>query len=120
MQTMIESHPVSMLSNFGFGVGLLITSGVALLFWIFLLYFVGVIGKKFVVIPGDLLEEDRVNGVRKFSEKVVKDSPMAIMYKNCSEEFQCFLWLLITVFVPAIILASLLFGSINLVNAIWK
>ena len=120
MQTMVEPHSISMFSNFGLGVGLLIISGVALLFWIFLLYFVGIIGKKFIVIPGDLLEEDRINGVRKFSEKVVKDSAISVMYKNCSDDFQCFLWLLITVFVPAIVLVSLLFGTLNLVNAIWK
>jgi len=119
MQTMIETHQ-NLLNNFGLGIGLVMLSGVALLFWIFLIYFVGLIGKKYIEIPGDLLEEDRVNGVRKFSEKVIKENPVSSMYKSCSDEFQAFVWILVTLFVPAGILASLLFGVTNLVNSIWK
>ena len=115
MQVMTQRVVEQASNTLANGVGELIVSFVSLAIWLSVLYFVGLFGKKTIYYKPELIFEDKINGVTKFSNPMVKANPISEVYQSCSIEFKNFLWAVI-VFLPVEFILTLCMGVTNIVS----
>ncbi len=99
----------------GLGYGFLIISLVTSIFWLFLIKFAGLIGKKLIYFKPELIEEDRINGTAKYSKPYTHPAPLVEAYEKCSQDFQTFIWFLIMT-LPIVSIISIGLGSMFLIS----